>query len=309
MEPRDGIPKYHGFVEPLLRHLAKHPEGQRAREAHEGVATAVGLTEEQKLIRLPSERGLLYRNRIGWAHNVLKEVGLSHCPERGVWRLTPAGTKLLAEHPARIPDSRVAELVRTAREARRSRRRAKGSEESEQEEADASSDSPEERIGSAIEELKDSVASELLEMIGQSTPTFFEGLVLELLHKMGYGTSRHDLQRIGGSGDGGIDGIISLDRLGLEKVYVQAKRWKDNVGRPQIQGFYGALAGRRATKGVFITTSAFSRDAEEFASQVSDSIVLVDGSRLTELMIEYGVGVSHEPVNIPRVDSDFFDDG
>lgn len=309
MDPRDGIPKYRGFIEPLLRQLAEHPKGVRARDAHEAVAAAVGLTEQQKLARLPSDKGLLYRNRIGWAHNVLKEVGLSLSPERGVWRLTPAGVELVREHPDGIPEGRIDEMVRTARETRRSRRRAKTGETSEQEESDAASDSPEERIGSALEELKGSVATELLEMIGQSSPTFFEGLVLELLHKMGYGTSRRDLERIGGSGDGGIDGIISLDRLGLERVYVQAKRWKDNVGRPQIQGFYGALAGRRATKGVFITTSSFSRDAEEFATQVSDSIVLVDGSSLTELMIEYGVGVSHEPVNVPRVDSDFFDDG
>jgi len=131
--------------------------------------------------------------------------------------------------------------------------------------------------------------------------------VLDLLHAMGYGTSRTDLQRVGGSGDGGIDGIISLDRLGLEKVYVQAKRWQNPVGRPEVQGFYGALAGQRANKGVFITTSTFTTQAVEFANSV-ERIVLVDGKRLTALMTEHGVGVSHRVLKVPKVDSDYFDE-
>jgi restriction system protein len=124
---------------------------------------------------------------------------------------------------------------------------------------------------------------------------------------MGYGTSRSDLQRVGGSGDGGIDGIISLDRLGLEKVYVQAKRWKGSVGRPEVQGFYGALAGQRANRGVFLTTSTFTAQAVDFANSV-ERIVLVDGERLADLMIEHGVGVSHRIVKVPQLDSDYFED-
>lgn len=159
-----------------------------------------------------------------------------------------------------------------------------------------------------MEELNDSGASELLDLIGNASPSFFEHLVLDFLHALGYGTSRADLSKVGGSGDGGIDGIISLDRLGLEKVYVQAKRWPNNVGRPEIQGFFGALAGRHAMKGVFITTSSFSREARDYAQQVSDSIVLPDGSRLARLMIEHGVGVTHRPLKIAQVDSDYFED-
>ena len=132
-------------------------------------------------------------------------------------------------------------------------------------------------------------------------------LVLDLLHKLGYGTNRDDGARVGRSGDGGIDGIISLDKLGLEKVYVQAKRWQSNVGRPDIQGFFGALAGRRATKGVFITTSSYTREAHEFAASVSDKIVLVDGDHLAELMMDHGVGVQHRELRVPRVDSDYFE--
>lgn len=167
--------------------------------------------------------------------------------------------------------------------------------------------SPDDRLGEALSELRRSVAAELLETLGRVSPSFFETIVLDLLHRMGYGANRADLQRVGGSGDGGIDGVISLDKLGLEKVYVQAKRWQGTVGRPDIQGFYGALAGQRANKGVFITTSGYSSQAIEFARSV-ERIVLVDGPRLAELMIDYEVGVSARTVKVPKIDSDYFEE-
>lgn len=173
----------------------------------------------------------------------------------------------------------------------------------------ADKQSPDERIDAAFVELREQTASELLHLVMDQTPVFFEQLVLDLLHALGYGTSRSDLARVGKSGDGGIDGIISLDRLGLEKVYIQAKRWQNTVGRPDVQAFFGALAGRRANKGVFITTSSYSREAREFADSVSDKIVLVDGARLTELMMDYGIGVQHKAIRVPRVDSDYFEEG
>lgn len=166
--------------------------------------------------------------------------------------------------------------------------------------------SPDERLETALRELSDSVASELLETVLEASPAFFEGLVLDVLHAIGYGTSRKDLERVGKSGDGGIDGIIALDRLGLEKVYVQAKRWKGTVGRPDVQAFYGALAGQRARKGIFITTSSYTPHAVEFAATV-EGLILVDGKRLTELMLEFGVGVSHRIIKVPKLDSDYFD--
>jgi restriction system protein len=167
---------------------------------------------------------------------------------------------------------------------------------------------PDERIDAAYEELRAEVASELLEQILRMPPESFEKLVLSLLHGLGYGASEDDLQRVGGPGDGGIDGIVSLDRLGFEKIYVQAKRWQGSVGRPDIQAFYGALAARQAKKGVYITSSTFTREAREFAGHVGTSIVLIDGNRLTSLMIECGVAVAHyRIVRLPRVDLDFFD--
>lgn len=167
--------------------------------------------------------------------------------------------------------------------------------------------SPDERIDAAIEEIRGTIAAELLDQILQKSPAFFERLVLDLLHALGYGNSEEDLQRVGAAGDGGIDGIISLDRLGFEKVYVQAKRWQKPVGRPEIQAFFGALAGRRAKKGVFITTSSFTREAREFEGQVAETVVLIDGGRLTGLMIDHGVGVTHRAVRLPKIDADYFD--
>src|SRR5690606_36164116 len=167
--------------------------------------------------------------------------------------------------------------------------------------------SPDERLASALLEIRKSVAAELLETLGKVSPSFFEAIVLDVLHKLGYGTSRTDLQRVGRSGDGGIDGIISLDKLGLEKVYVQAKRWQSVVDRPDIQAFYGALAGQRANKGVFITTSNFTPQAVEFARSV-EKIVLVDGSRLAEFMMDHDVGVTARALRVPRIDSDYFDE-
>ncbi len=167
--------------------------------------------------------------------------------------------------------------------------------------------SPDDRLGQALTELRQAAVSELLDALGQVSPTYFETIVLDLLHRMGYGARRADLQRVGGSGDGGIDGIISLDRLGLEKVYVQAKRWQSVVGRPELQAFYGALAGHKARKGVFITTSSYSAQAIDFARSV-EGIVLIDGARLADLMIDHEVGVQARSIKIPKLDSDYFDE-
>lgn len=167
--------------------------------------------------------------------------------------------------------------------------------------------SPDDRLEQALSELRRGVAADVLEQLSRLSPTQFESVVLDVLHKLGYGTSRAALTRVGGSGDGGIDGVISLDRLGLEKVYVQTKRWQSSVGRPEIQSFYGALAGQRANRGVFITTSSFTSQAVEFAGSV-ERIVLVDGRKLADLMIEFEVGVSSRSVRIPKVDSDYFEE-
>lgn len=167
--------------------------------------------------------------------------------------------------------------------------------------------SPDDRLEQALRELREAVALDLLDNLLQVTPGRFEGIVLDVLHRLGYGASRDDLQKVGGSGDAGIDGVISLDALGLEKVYVQAKRWQGTAGRPDLQAFYGALAGQKAKRGVFITTSGFTTQALEFARSV-EGMVLVNGQRLVNLMMDHEVGVTSRRLKLPKLDSDYFDD-
>jgi restriction system protein len=305
------FPTYDHFVEPLLRYLALHADGASIADVHEALANEMKLTPEERAELLPSGQQAIFKNRIGWAHDRLKRVGLSGSPRRGFWKLTPEGLTFAVKNETISED----ELDRLANVARTSRLRPK-----KDSPADAPSaaelstptpdkSSPEERIESALAELRDSVARDLLENIGRSPPEFFEKLVLDLLHAMGYGMSRSDLQRVGGSGDGGIDGIISLDRLGLEKVYIQAKRWKNNVGSPEIQSFMGALQLQSASKGVFITTSVFTKDAKLAAARARGTIVLVDGDQLAALMMDHRVGVSHKALHVPKVDNDYFEEG
>lgn len=304
-----AVPTYDKFVEPILRYLAAHPAGALARDAHEAAANSLGVSEMDRQQLVPSGQQPTYKNRCGWAHDRLKRAGLSSSPRRGFWKLTSEGMEFAASHPQPLPRDAVEELATGFMEVRL--RPDLGAALNEQpNQAGATPDalkSPDERLGDAIAELRKSVSRELLETLGAASPTFFETVVLDLLHRMGYGANRSDLQRVGGSGDGGIDGVISLDKLGLEKVYVQAKRWQGAVGRPEVQGFYGALAGQRANKGVFITTSGFSAQAIEFARSV-ERIVLVDGLRLADLMMDYEVGVSARTVKVPKVDSDYFDE-
>lgn len=302
------VPLPAAFFHVVLRELSKSTDGIRRRDLYELVADAMQLTPSQRAERLPSLTHLRYRHRIGWSLNLLKNAGLIESASAGIWRVTTAGQQLLAKHPSGL-DEEVTRVIN--REARAAVLRAGD----DQEEQDGARDPgqvlqqpPEERIDAALNEMRQSVAADLLERISQAPPAFFEELVLDLLHALGYGSSSADLQRVGASGDGGIDGIISLDKLGFEKVYVQAKRWQGSVGRPEVQGFFGALAGRRAKKGVFITTSTFTRDALSFGEQVSDNVVLIDGVRLTQLMIDHGVGVSHyRVIHLPRVDGDYFE--
>lgn len=307
------IPTYDKFIAPVLRYLAIHPLGARARDVHEAAASTLGISEQEKLELLPSGVQPVYKNRAGWAHDRLKRAGLSSSPQRGFWQLTESGRSYADEHQAPLSDDQVEDIALGHRDVRLRPTIADDTGDALQTEAgllpvngDIAA-SPDDRLERALTELRDSTARDLLEAIGQASPKFFETLVLDLLHAMGYGASRADLQHVGQPGDAGIDGIISLDRLGLEKVYVQAKRWQNSVGREPVQAFYGALAGQHATKGVLITTSGFTGHAREFARSV-EKIVLIDGERLADLMMEYGVAVTHRVVKIPNLDLDYFEE-
>ncbi|MCU1048270.1 restriction endonuclease [Stenotrophomonas maltophilia] len=303
------IPTYDKFIDPVLRFLERNPGGVAAALAYEAAANALGLTEEQKL-RVLDSGAQIYKNRAAWAHDRLKRAGLSSSPRRGVWQLTEAGRSYAGDHPFPLDDEEVGRIatgylavkLRSAVDAAPL-------------DGPASSElapgspvlSPDDRLDSALAELKSATAAELLDCLLRVSPGRFEIIVLDILHRLGYGASRSDLLRVGGAGDGGIDGVISLDRLGLDKVYVQAKRWKSTVGRPELQAFYGALAGQKAKRGVFITTSGFTPQAVDFVGSV-EGIVSVDGNRLVGLMIDNEVGVSSRILRVPSVDSDYFDE-
>jgi restriction system protein len=306
------VPTYDKFIEPILRYLSGHEEGALARDAYEAAASELGLSDSDRQELLPSGRQPVFKNRAGWAHDRLKRAGLSSSPRRGYWQLTEKGVEFASRSTGPLDESAIERIaigsigvrLRESLSPTDSGGDAAGSSISTSTDVKAS---PDDRLGEAIIELRESVEVELLEYLKRSSPSFFETIVLDLLHKMGYGASRSDLIRVGGSGDGGIDGVISLDKLGLEKVYVQAKRWQQTVGRPEVQAFYGALAGQRANKGVFITTSSYTSQALEFARSV-ERIVLIDGERLAQFMIDHEVGVTSRVVRVPKIDSDYFDE-
>jgi len=300
-----GLPSYEQFIGPLLQYLGAQQEPVRAGQAYEGVADIVGLSPDEKAEMLPSKSQQVYKNRIGWAQDALKRAGLSSAPKRGSWLLTPEGRELLEKYPEGLPEEKCSRISRFSRHTPIA---GPGEGPTPGPSPEPPSESPEEKIESGLQELRASVALDILEIIGRLSPLFFENLVLDVLHTMGYGTSREDLKRVGGPGDGGIDGIISLDRLGLEKVYVQAKKWKGQVGSPEIQGFMGALQLQGASKGVLITSGTVSGPAWDAAKQAKGSVVVIDGARLANLMIDHGVGVSNQVLKVPAIDSDYFED-
>ena len=296
------IPDYQSLMVPLLELLEAGKE-HRLRDVVSVLEQQFGLTEEERKALLPSGQQPIFHNRVGWARTYLKNAGLLEAPRRGWMRITGRGLEVLKQKPESI-DVNFLMQFEEFRAFRSSRNRVS----SEFDERDIEGATPEELLASAYDMHKRSVLSELLELVKKASPDFFERLVVELLVKMGYGGSyREAAQAVGRSGDEGVDGVIKEDRLGLDVIYLQAKRWEGPIGRPELQKFAGALQGLRARKGVFITTSSFTRDAIDYADRLEIKIVLIDGQRLAELMFEYGVGVS--PVStygVKKVDHDFF---
>lgn len=300
---------------PLLRFAGDGLE-HRARDVVEALAKEFSLSDEELSVMLPSGTAPLFNNRVAWSRTYLKQAGLIQSKKRGVFQITSRGLELLAAKPPKI-DNTTLEQYPEYLEFRLRRGDSKESGRTDSEpsspisltEAESTDSTPEELFSQAYIRLRNNLEVELLEQVKTSTPAFFERLVIDLLVAMGYGGSRSDAGRaIGKSGDGGIDGIIKEDKLGLDVIYIQAKRWEGTVGRPEIQKFAGALQGQRANKGVFITTSCFSREAEEYARIISSKIILVNGQQLASLMVDHNVGVS--PVSafeIKRVDSDYFE--
>ena len=305
------IPDYQTLMLPLLK-FASDGNERKFREAIEALAEEFGLSDEERAELLPSGSQPVFDNRVGWAKTYLKQAGLLASPRRGIFHITQPGSALLSTGPTCVG----LETLDKYDDFRpfRSRRRAATNEASETPETPALDPSPrtatpEDQLASAYQRLRHDLEAELLEQVKSASPAFFERIVIDLLVKMGYGGSRRDAGRaIGRSGDGGIDGIIKEDKLGLDVIYVQAKRWEGTVGRPEIQKFAGALQGHRANKGVFITTSSYSREAVEYSRLINTKIILIDGIELTGLMIDHNVGISSVGVyEVKKVDTDYFE--
>jgi restriction system protein len=304
-----AIPDYQTLMLPLLR-IASGGREHRVRDALEQLASEFKLTDVERAELLPSGTAPVFDNRVGWARTYLKQAGLLTSPKRGTFQITESGRALLAKNP---PHINVALLEQyPAFVEFKTRRKDKDDAELKPKsppEVSASDETPEDALAEAYKTLRRNLESELLDQVRAASPAFFERLVIDLLVAMGYGGSRQDAGRaIGRSGDEGIDGIIKEDKLGLDAIYVQAKRWEATVGRPEIQKFAGALQGQRASKGVFITTSTFSRDAGDYVNAINSKIILIDGEGLAGLMIDHNVGVAPVGVyELKRIDSDYFE--
>ena len=309
------IPSYEQAMIPVLRVLTEASPRHR-REIAGAVGDAFNLTEGERQQLLPSGKFPVIVSRVGWALSYMKQAKLVETPKRGVYQLTERGKQVLADQPNGI-DSEYLERFAEFREFQsRTRESAAASDgppsvASQAQTAPPAIQSPEEALETAYSRLRGTLQAELLDAVKGASPSFFEDLVIDLLVRMGYGGSRPEAARaVGKTGDGGIDGVIDEDRLGLDVIYIQAKRWEGTVGRPDIQKFAGALQGQRAKKGIFITTSSFSRDAEEYAQRIDSRIVLIDGTRLAALMFDFDVGVNaRDTYTVKQMDSDYFDQG
>lgn len=301
-----AIPDYQEFMLPLLKTLEDGKE-YHLKDIYKILAEKCALSAEEQEERLPSGRQLIFHNRIGWASTYLKKAALVESVKRGVIKITNKGLQLLSTNPTTVNNS-VLEKYPEFLEFKRSS--STNSEKQSSTETTDSSLTPIEQIDSAFKSINSELIDELLDTITQCSPLFFEQLVVELLLKMGYGGYREDAGiPTQYTNDGGIDGIINEDPLGLDTIYLQAKRYsrERSVGRPDVQSFAGALDMQKSRKGVFITTSKFSNDAIEYVNLIEKSIVLIEGKKLAELMIQYNLGVStRQTYEIKDIDIDYF---
>jgi len=289
---------------PLLQLTADNQE-HSLREAVDILAQQFKLTKEELAELLPNGRKTRFYDRVGWASTYLRKAGLLSSSARGQFRITQRGLDALKQKPNKIGVNFLEQYEEFIQFRTRRDKEDKNTD------GDLETQTPEEVMDDAYQTWRKSLADEILDNIKVCSPSFFEGLVVDVLVKMGYGGTRQDAGKaIGKSGDEGIDGIINEDRLGLDVIYIQAKKWDKGtpIGRPEIQKFAGALQGQRAKKGIFITTSTFTREAYDFASKIDSKIILIDGDQLSQLMIDYNVGCNlFASYELKRVDSDYFE--
>ena len=310
------IPDYQTLMLPLLKIVSDGNE-YKLNDIVEILAKRFDLTDEERAELLPSGQTFLFGNRVGWARTYLKKSGLLDAPKRGVISITQRGKEVLKENPSAITDKflqRFPEFLefKSTKKDRFHPSVKKLFEEISRptEQVESFTITPEEQIEDGYQEIHQSLKGEVLFKLKSIHPAFFEKIVVQLIVKMGYGGSIQDAGKaIGKSGDEGIDGIIKEDKLGLDVIYIQAKRWEGVVGRPELHKFVGALAGQGAKKGIFITTSSFTKEAEQYSPKNETKIVLIDGERLAQYMIDYNLGVSvQNTYEIKKLDSDYFEE-
>lgn len=298
-------PDFQSIMLPALRLLGVQSPATTT-QVRAALAEEFALSDTDLAELLPSGRQTTFANRVAWAYSYLKQAGLISSPKRGAYEITTRGRTILAENPTRID---IPFLTRFPEFQAFRQASSDTLSESPAPSAATAILTPDEQIRAGYKRLRESLAVQLLDRTLAVSPSSFERLVVDVLVGLGYGGSRLDAAEVvGGGGDEGIDGIIKEDRLGLDSIYVQAKRWQNTVGRPEIQRFAGALQGHRARKGIFITTSSFSSEAISYARGLQTTIVLIDGHQLAELMMDAGVGVSPaEEIRILKPDEDYFD--
>lgn len=300
-----AIPDFQSIFLPLLQACADGRE-HKNQDLRRIMAEQLGLTEAELAIKLPSGKQGVFVNRVAWTIAHLKQAGLIEITQRGIYKITARGLEVLGENPQTLNIKylkRFSEYVAFLSGGQNDKPRLVES-------ISPLSETPDELLAGGYKQLREALAAELLDRIKTISPSRFEELVVELLLKMGYGGTQEDAGRVvGKSGDGGIDGIINEDRLGLDVIYIQAKRWEGDVGRPDIQKFVGALAGHKANKGVFITSSSYTKEARNFVTQINNKIVLIDGAMLAELMMDFDLGVSTKEIyTVKRLDTDYFEE-
>lgn len=304
-----SIPDYQTLMLTVLRIAAEGPTSVPA--AAERVADAWNLSQAEREVFLPSGKQRVINNRIHWAKFYMGKAGLISSPKRGVFVASEAGKDLLATNPSSINVETLKGYSKFIEFYQQSKPENNESDLDGAQNILAATATPEEQIDAAQAALTSALRGDLLGRVIEQSPSFFERVIVDLLVAMGYGGSHENAaRRLGKTGDGGVDGIVDEDRLGLDRIYVQAKRYAPGnvVGRPEIQGFVGSLVGLGANKGVFVTTSSFSKQAQDYATGLQQRIILIDGHRLSELMSEFGVGVRlTRVVEVKRLDEDYFD--
>ena len=301
------IPDYQTLMLPLLK-ITEDGNEYHTRDLIEALSNEFQLTDEERKEMLASGNQAIFDNRVGWAKTYLKKAGLLASPKRATFVITDIGRQTLAKNLDKI-DNRYLRQFPSFLEFQNISHNGGETEEG-TESLEIQKQTPEETLDKAYQSIRESLASDLLSKVVQLSPAFFERLVVELLVKMGYGGSIKDAGKaIGKSGDEGIDGTIKEDKLGLDIIYIQAKRWSpgNTVGRPELQKFVGALAGQGAKKGIFITTSSFSNDAKSYTPRNETKIVLIDGEQLAQLMIDHNLGCTTQQIyELKKIDSDYF---